>query len=108
MRLATSRIFCTPGRIRPARTAMMAITTSSSKSVKALGEEKRNRRLVHNMRHLKIWLVRRGGGKKRGPKASSPSARGRPPLPSPDWWGGYESRLVLFDGSDRAMSIKLL
>src|SRR5438445_10082650 len=34
MRLAASRAFCTSGRSRPTRTAMMAITTSSSMSVK--------------------------------------------------------------------------
>src|SRR5205807_2108416 len=35
MRLAASRTFCTAGRIRPSRTAMIAITTSSCTSVKA-------------------------------------------------------------------------
>src|ERR671937_41447 len=34
-RLAASRTFCTAGRRRPIRTAMMAITTRSSMSVKA-------------------------------------------------------------------------
>src|SRR5262245_36803105 len=35
MRLAASRTFCTAGRSRPIRMAMMAMTTSSSMSVKA-------------------------------------------------------------------------
>src|SRR5262249_53109813 len=34
MRLAASRTFCTAGRSKPIRTAMMAITTNSSISVK--------------------------------------------------------------------------
>src|SRR5262249_12440078 len=36
MRLAASRTFCTAGKSRPMSTAMMAMTTSSSISVKAL------------------------------------------------------------------------
>src|SRR2546428_9343451 len=35
MRFAASRTFCTAGRSRPMRTAIMAITTSSSMSVNA-------------------------------------------------------------------------
>src|SRR5262249_48805394 len=35
MRLAASRIFCTAGKSRPIKTAMMAITTKSSISVNA-------------------------------------------------------------------------
>ena len=36
MRLADSRTFCTAGTSKPTKTAMMAITTSSSMSVKPL------------------------------------------------------------------------
>src|SRR5437773_11937732 len=41
MRLAASRTFCTAGKRRPIRMAMMAMTTSSSISVKALAAGQR-------------------------------------------------------------------
>src|SRR5262245_31689125 len=41
MRLAASRIFCTAGNSRPIKTAMIAITTSNSISVKALPDHQR-------------------------------------------------------------------
>src|SRR5579875_2109421 len=42
-RLAASRTFCTAGKSKPTRTAMIAITTNSSISVKPRKERKRRR-----------------------------------------------------------------
>src|SRR5207253_2303366 len=50
VRAAASRTFCTAGRSRPISTAMMAMTTSSSISVKACRRDVRRRMLSSKVR----------------------------------------------------------
>src|SRR5262245_15255213 len=93
MRAAASRIFWTAGKSRPIRIAMMAITTSSSISVKAIrlrgsvgdiltthlrqGKDEKRRTAWTTPREKHVGAHRRGNG-----QGTGRPGRGRFPAPS--------------------------
>src|SRR5438876_10436801 len=58
MRLAASRTFCTAGKSSPTKTPMMAFTTSSSMSVKALSS--RLQTVLYNFAMMELPLKKAG------------------------------------------------